>query len=114
MSLDVFLNKLNMKPETVTFENTMDIIKKHYEFKETAFSNGGMQNKAGQNNGSCKIFAFGQLNNLTEDQTLHCFGNYYREDVLENPDEKNHQNIRSFIKQGWQGINFDGNALILK
>ena len=103
-----------MKPEAVTFENTMDIIEKHYDFKETAFLNGEMQNKAGQNNGSCKIFAFGQHNNLTENQTLHCFGNYYREDVLENPRGNDHQNIRNFMEKGWQGINFDGEALIIK
>jgi len=114
MSIDAFLNKLNMKPETVTFDDTIAIIEKYYEFKETAFSNGETQNLAGENNGSCKIFAFGYLNNLNKDQTLHCFGNFYREDVLNNLNGDDHQNIRNFIKQGWQGVNFDGNALILK
>ena len=114
MSLDIFLNKLNEEPETVTFENTMAIIEKHYEFKETAFSNGESQNSAGENNGSCKIFSFGYLNGLTEDQTLHCFGNYYRKDVLNNPEGKDHQNIRNFINQGWQGVKFEDEALILK
>ena len=54
------------------------------------------------------------LNKLNKDQTLHCFGNVYREDVLNNPNGKNHQNIRYFMTQGWQGIHFDSEALATK
>ena len=36
------------------------------------------------------------------------------EDVLENPQGTNHQNIRNFMKTGWDGIQFEGNALKLK
>ena len=55
-----------------------------------------------------------RLNNLTEVQTLHCFGDYYRKDVLGNPDGDDHQNIRNFIQSGWGGIYFDGEALAVK
>ncbi len=114
MPLDAFLEKLNTSPETVIFEETMAIIDENYAFNDTAFLNGDTQNAAGQNNGSCKIFAFGAANNLTKDQTLHCFGDYYRVDVLDNPEADDHRNIRNFMKQGWQGIHFEGEALVLR
>lgn len=113
MSLSAFLQKLNTTPDAVSFDHCIAVIDKNYTFKETAFLNGETKNEAGQNNGSCKIFAFGNLNNLTEEQTLHCFGDYYRKDVLENPGGGNHQNIRNFIQQGWAGVSFEGSALAL-
>jgi hypothetical protein len=114
MSLSVFLKKVMDAPETITFDDSMSHIGEHYVFQETAFQNGDIGNTAGQNSGSCKIFAFGHLNNLSEEQTLNCFGDYYRKDVLENPSGDDHQNIRNFMKNGWQGIRFQGEALILK
>lgn len=114
MLLIDFLEKLNAAPETVTFDHTMAVIEENYRFSETAFTNGKTKNVAGQNNGSCKIYAFGHINRLTEAQTLQCFGDYYRKDVLGNPDGDDHQNIRNFIQHGWQGISFDDSALALK
>jgi hypothetical protein len=114
MLLIDFLEKLNAAPETVTFDQTMAVIEENYRFSETAFTNGKTKNIAGQNNGSCKIYAFGHINGLTEAQTLQCFGDYYRKDVLGNPDGEDHQNIRNFIQYGWQGISFDDSALALK
>ena len=114
MLLSAFLEKVITAPETSSFDETIPVIENNYSFKETAFTNGEARNEAGQNNGSCKIFAFGHLNNLTEEQTLNCFGDYYRHDVLGNPDGDDHQNIRNFIKQGWPGVSFDGEALVLK
>ncbi|PJE79821.1 hypothetical protein CI610_01177 [invertebrate metagenome] len=35
---------------------------------------------------SCKIFAFVLLHKLTKEQILHCFGNYYKKEVLADPD----------------------------
>ena len=114
MLLIDYLEKLNTTPEAVSFDNTMAVIEENYRFNETTFTNGETSNAAGQNNGSCKIFAFGHMNNLTEVQTLQCFGDYYRTDVLENPDGNDHQNIRNFIQHGWPGVSFDGSALVLK
>ena len=48
------------------------------------------------------------------EQTLYLFGDYYRKDVLENPEGTDHQNIRNFITSGWGGIKFEGTALIEK
>lgn len=114
MSLLTFLEKIKKEPEVVSFDDAMAMIEANYVFNETAFINGEIRNAAGQNNGSCKIFAFGHLNHLTESQTLHCFGEYYRQDVLGNPGGDNHQNIRNFIRQGWQGISFENAALAKK
>jgi len=71
-------------------------------------------NQAGTNEGSCKIFAFAQLNQLNQQQTLNLFGDYYRLDVLNNPDGTGHQNIRNFMQFGWDGIRFNGEALTAK
>ena len=111
MSLNLFLDRLNSEPETVTFDETMAVIEQNYTYQDTAFSNGEMELVAGQSSGSCKIFAFGQLNGLSELQTLHCFGDYYRVDVLGSPEGSGHANIRSFMQHGWSGIRFSGDAL---
>ncbi len=114
MNLADFLNHLSNSPETISFDETMSTIESHYDFTPCKFTNGDTINDAGENNGSCKIFAFAQLNKLDKASTLHCFGNYYRKDVLENPDGDDHQNIRNFIRNGWDGIEFHGTALIEK
>ena len=112
MNLEEFLSKINEEPVRVSFADTLDAIEANYTFKPTAFKNGDTYNEAGQNNGSCKIFAFAQKHQLTAEQTLYCFGTYYRNDVLNNPDGDDHQNIRNFIKYGWDGIEFEGEALV--
>jgi hypothetical protein len=111
MTLDAFLQKLNSQPETVEFTDTMAVIESLYEFTPTAFKNGELENAAGQNNGSCKLFAFARLQGLTKEQTLACFGAYYRRDVLEHPQGTDHGNIRNFMKFGWDGIVYAGTAL---
>lgn len=111
MHIAAFLENLNTQTESITFSDTMAVIEANYEFTPTAFSNGDTENAADTNNGSCKIFAFGLLNNLDEAHTLACFGDYYRKDVLENPEGSDHQNIRNFITSGWAGIEFSGEAL---
>ena len=111
MELSSFLQRLNDAPGSVTFNDTMAVIDSLYEFTPTAFTNGTLFNEAGQNNGSCKLFSFALLHGLSPQQTLHCFGDYYRKDVLGNPAGTDHQNIRSFMKTGWKGIRFEDEAL---
>lgn len=111
MILDTFLQTVKEHPETIEFEQTIALIDETYKFTPTTFCNSDLINEAGQNSGSCKIFAFGQMHNLTEQQTLACFGHYYREEVLQHPDGTNHQNIRTFMKSGWAGIKFNSQAL---
>lgn len=111
MELNNFLQQLNDGPEDVAFSDTIAMIDALYDFTPTAFSNNGLVSEAGQNSGSCKIFSFAQLQGLSQQQTLNCFGAYYREDVLLHPDGTDHQNIRNFMVTGWSGIEFQGSAL---
>jgi hypothetical protein len=92
----------------------MVVIDALYDFTPTAFKNGSFINEVGKNNGSCKLFSFARLHSLSQQQTLNCFGTYYRNDVLNHPEGSDHQNIRNFIKAGWAGIEFSGNALVRK
>jgi hypothetical protein len=111
MKLDTFLNKVKNQKEAIEFSDLISIIDTNYHFTPTQFSNAKLINKAGENDGSCKLFSFAKHHKLTEPQTLSCFGAYYRDDVLLHPDDDNHQNIRNFMKTGWAGIHFEGNAL---
>lgn len=111
MTLDDFLATLNSAPDTIQFSDTIAVIEAHYEFTPTAFRNGPIKNEVGQNSGSCKLLSFAKLQNLNEQQTLACFGDYYRIDVLQHPEAQDHQNIRNFMQFGWTGIHFDNQAL---
>lgn len=114
MTVETILNQLEINPTSVDFQDVIALIDANYTFTPTTFSNGNQRNKAGENNGSCKIFAFAKLNQLNKLQTLSCFGSYYFEDVLQNPAGIDHQNIRNFMKFGWEGIQFENDALELK
>lgn len=108
------LDKIKQSPESISFPEVIAHIDNKFDFTPTRFVNGSVLNEAGQNNGSCKIFAFAQLNKLTQEQTLALFGDYYRVDVHGNPTGSDHQNIRNFIQTGWGGIRFEEKALSLK
>ncbi len=107
------LTKLKDQPESVSFNEVIATIAEHYQYTPAAFKNGDTFNEAGTNEGSCKIFYFAQLNALTQAQTLACFGDYYRQDVLAHPTANDHANIRQFILHGWSGIEFNSVALSL-
>lgn len=109
-----FLEKLKQDPKNIAFSETIDTIEANYNFTPTAFQNGNTHNAAGTNSGSCKLFAFAQIQQLTKEETLACFGSYYFDEVLGDPDGSNHQNIRNFMVTGWDGIQFEGMALDLK
>ncbi|UXX78451.1 HopJ type III effector protein [Reichenbachiella carrageenanivorans] len=112
MDIAAFTTKLQSTPTFVSFDDTMQVIEAHYVFSPTAFRNGDLRNDEGQNSGSCKLFAFAKDQGFSPEETLQCFGDYYRKDVLENPNGTDHQNIRNFIQHGWEGIHFDGVALV--
>ncbi|MEC8328011.1 MAG: HopJ type III effector protein [Pseudomonadota bacterium] len=114
MTLETLLEQFKTSPESVTFQQVMAVIEETYNYTAQYFTNGELINNAGENAGSCKIFSFAKLNNLNEEQTLNCFGDYYRVDVLQHPDGDDHQNIRNFIKTGWAGVDFAKNALEVK
>lgn len=107
----MILEQLKTSPETIDFKDVIAFIDKNYDFTPTKFTNGNTVNEADQNNGSCKVFSFAKLNALSKDETLDLFGDFYRIDVLQNPEGTDHQNIRNFIEFGWDGISFEGEAL---
>lgn len=108
------IDQVRSTPEQVEFKQVIEVIDREYDFTPCAFSNGQQQNQANENNGSCKILGFAKLHQLTQEQTLQLFGDYYRVDVLQHPDAQDHQNIRQFMQQGWQGVNFTASPLTPK
>jgi hypothetical protein len=45
---------------------------------------------------------------------LACFGAYYRNDVLGNPEGSDHGNIRNFMESGWAGVKLPEGVLSAK
>ena len=118
MPLNTFINTIKSN-QKVSFDDTMTIINESYHYTPTTFTNGlgehSVSNNAGTNEGSCKIFAFAKLNQLDKTQTLNLFGDFYHQDVLNDPSGTGHQNIRNFMQYGWEGIQFsEKNTLHLK
>ena len=115
MTLNDFLSRLANEPHTIAFADTMAVIEANYTFTACAFNNHGLKSAVGENNGSCKIFAFAKLNQLSKQNTLDCFGAFYRDDVLGNPNEHDHMNIRTFMlapeATPFLGLSFDGEPL---
>lgn len=107
----MILNKLKTAPDKIDFKEVIAFIDEQYDFTPTKFTNGNVTNEANENNGSCKVFGFAKLNHLSKEETLALFGAFYREDVLNNPNGNDHQNIRNFMKFGWDGISFEGEVL---
>ena len=114
MEYDHLLRSLKENPDEIEYEQVIDLIDEMYDFTPVKFTNGGLVNEAGLNSGSCKIFAFAQRTRLSEQQTLYCFGSFYRDDVLKYPDNMDHENIRNFMKTGWDGLEMDGTPLSIK
>lgn len=111
MNIEQFKNKIKNNPKLIEFSETMNTIETHYEFKPTAFSNGTLNNGIGENSGSCKLFAFAKDQGFTKDEALACFGKFYFEDVLKDPNGTGHQNIRNFMNTGFGGLRFEGMPL---
>ena len=108
---DKIVNLLTgLKSGSVTFNEVIALIETAYQHRPTAFKNGDVANEATQNQGSAKVFAFAQLNNLSAEDTLFLFAEHYQA-VLAHPDGTDHQNIRQFMTHGWEGIVFEGRAL---
>ncbi len=111
MTISTLLTQLNEDATLIQFSDVIQVIEDAYKYTPTSFHNGDTFNQAGTNEGSCKLFYFAKLNNLPEAQTVALFGDYYRKDVLQNPDGSDHANIRNFMRSGWAGVKFEGEAL---
>jgi hypothetical protein len=102
-----------LKNNALPFKEVIAFIETYYNHQPTAFKNGTVHNEANQNQGSAKVFTFAQLNNLSKTDTLYLFAEHYQS-VLKTPDGTDHQNIRQFMTHGWEGIVFEGQALVVK
>jgi hypothetical protein len=102
-----------LKDHSLPFKALIELIETDYHHQPTAFKNGEAFNESTQNQGSAKVFAFAQLNDLSKEDTLYLFAEHYQS-VLNTPDGTDHQNIRQFMTHGWSGISFEGSALIAK
>ena len=113
MTLELLINKLKDDKSDILFSEVLQVIENNYTFKPTAFNNGNLKNKTGENSGSCKVFAFALHQKLTKQETLFCFGEHYR-NVLEDKHGTSHQNIRNFMEFGYDGLTFSDTPLLLK
>lgn len=114
MTVDTFKNKLRNTPKDINFSETINVIEDNYVFTPAAFKNGDLQNSSTENLGSCKVFSFALKQQLTKEEALACFGQYYFIDVLENPKGTDHQNIRNFMNTGFKGLIFENERLVEK
>lgn len=103
----------DLKNGSITFADVIKFIESQYTHTPTAFKNGEAYNEETQNQGSAKVFAFAQLNQLDQQDTLQLFAEHYKA-VLDTPDGTDHQNIRQFMANGWAGIAFEGEPLTEK
>jgi len=103
---ELFNANLEMGGDDITFEEVTELLDEHYESALCEFQNGGLTNKPGENQGSANVLSYAALANLDDESTLKLWGQYYR-DVKNTPSGTDHQNIRNFIKTGWNGVTFE-------
>lgn len=116
MTLEQLLLRLQ-DPQQLKFAEVIATLETYYQYTPQSFNNGlgaeVIHNPAGTNEGSCKVFAFGLLQQLSAEQTLACFAEHYQK-VLATPEGSDHANIRSFMRHGWAGLEFLGSEPALK
>lgn len=105
------LSKLAL--DEIGFSDVLAQVDSEYNHVPTAFQNGDQYNASTENQGSARVLFYAQLNKLSKEDTLRLFAEHYK-NVLDNPGANNHQNIRQFIKNGWAGVKFEGDALLPK
>jgi hypothetical protein len=111
---ELFNANLEMTGDSLMFEEFIELCDEQYEYGLIEFKNGDIVNMPGENDGSAKVLSYAALAGFDKDMTLKLWGQYYR-DVLATPDGNDHQNIRNFMKTGWEGVDFyNGIALTKK
>jgi len=110
---EVFNANVEMSGDDIKFADVIELIDKYYENQLLEFKNGDILNKAGENEGSAKILSYAAIADLDKETTLKLWGEYYRE-VLADPDGDSHQNIRNFMKYGWEGVPFENGVALTR
>ncbi|MEC6830948.1 HopJ type III effector protein [Photobacterium toruni] len=116
--METLIERIKNTKNNVKFQDIITAINNNYHYQPTQFINGPTNNAVinleGTNEGSCKIFAFAHLHQLSKSETLACFGTFYRDDVIKHPHNNDHQNIRQFMISGPAHIHFERFPLTLK
>lgn len=110
---EVFNANVEMDADSLTFESVMELIDTHYESQLLEFKNGDIVNQQGENEGSAKLLSYAALSEMDKETTLKLWGQYYRE-VLKDPTGSSHQNIRNFMKYGWEGVPFENGIALTR
>lgn len=92
------------------FADTLAFVAEHYEYTPQAFTNGNLDNAAGQNEGSCKTIGLAVLEGFSDQEVLLAFGEHYRS-VVATPEGSDHGNIRNLIAHGLAGVKLAGQPL---
>lgn len=111
MTTSNLINSLQAKQ--IQFKDVLTHIDELYNYSPSAFKNGNQVNAETENQGSARVLFFAKLNNLSKEDTLWLFAEHYGS-VLNHPDGTDHQNIRQFQLNGWDGVSFEKDVLILK
>ena len=102
-----------LKDGSAKFADVLAFIEARYQHTPTAFQNGAQFNAATEKQGSAKVLTFAKLEGLNQQDTLSLFAEHYAS-VLATPEAIDHQNIRQFMQNGWDGVKFEGEALTAK
>ncbi|ROM72005.1 HopJ type III effector protein [Pseudomonas brassicacearum] len=102
--------RTRLKSGEHAFADTLAFIAAGYDYQPQAFNNGGVQNAAGQNEGSCKTLGLALLEGLSDEEALLAFGEHYRS-VLATPEGSDHGNIRALMAHGLAGVKFEAQPL---
>ncbi len=102
--------RTRLKSGEHAFADTLAFIAAGYDYQPQAFDNGGVQNAAGQNEGSCKTLGLALLEGLSDEEALLAFGEHYRS-VLVTPEGSDHGNIRALMAHGLAGVTFEAQPL---
>ncbi len=95
------------------FADTLAYIASHYDYQPSAFSNGPLENAAGQNEGSCKVLGLALLEGFSLEETLLAFAEHYRQ-VLADSEGSDHGNIRALLAHGLAGVRLSQPPLTAK
>jgi hypothetical protein len=105
--------RASLKTGEHLFADTLAFVAAHYDYQPQAFSNGAVENAAGQNEGSCKTLGLALLEGFSEEEALLAFGEHYRS-VVATPEGSDHGNIRALIANGLAGVEFSAEPLVHK
>ena len=97
--------RARLHAQDYAFAETLKYIADYYDYSPSAFSNGDLQNAAGQNEGACRLIGLALLEDLNLQETLLAFGEHYRS-VVASPDAQDHGNIRALMNSGLSGVRF--------